>query len=53
VTGGELADLLEAHGYDFFTGVPCSLIESLIAALEMLANKRDRNPPKKHGNIPL
>jgi len=34
VTGGELADLLEAHGYDFFTGVPCSLIESLIAALE-------------------
>jgi len=25
----------------------------LIAALEMLANKRDRNPPKKHGNIPL
>ena len=34
MTGGELADLLEAHGYDFFTGVPCSLIESLIAALE-------------------
>jgi phosphonopyruvate decarboxylase len=34
VTGGELADLLEAQGYDFFTGVPCSLIESLIAALE-------------------
>ena len=25
----------------------------LIGALEMLANKRDRNPPKKHGNIPL
>lgn len=25
----------------------------LIAALEMLAGKRDRNPPKKHGNIPL
>ena len=25
----------------------------LIAALEMLANKRDKNPPKKHGNIPL
>lgn len=22
-------------------------------ALEMLKNKRDRNPPKKHGNIPL
>ncbi len=25
----------------------------LIAALEMLQNKRDTNPPKKHGNIPL
>lgn len=25
----------------------------LIAALEMLENKRDKNPPKKHGNIPL
>ncbi len=25
----------------------------LIKALEMLANKRDENPPKKHGNIPL
>lgn len=25
----------------------------LISALEMLANKRDSNPPKKHGNIPL
>jgi len=27
--------------------------ERLIAALEMLKNKRDTNPPKKHGNIPL
>ncbi len=25
----------------------------LIRALEMAANKRDRNPPRKHGNIPL
>ncbi len=25
----------------------------LISGLEMLRNKRDRNPPKKHGNIPL
>jgi propionyl-CoA carboxylase beta subunit len=25
----------------------------LIAALEMLQNKRDQNPAKKHGNIPL
>jgi propionyl-CoA carboxylase beta chain len=25
----------------------------LIAALASLETKRDRNPPKKHGNIPL
>jgi propionyl-CoA carboxylase beta chain len=25
----------------------------VIRALEMLANKSDTNPPKKHGNIPL
>ena len=25
----------------------------LIRALELLENKRDQNPPKKHGNIPL
>jgi len=25
----------------------------IIRALEMLQNKADRNPPKKHGNIPL
>ncbi|HKE01181.1 MAG TPA: carboxyl transferase domain-containing protein, partial [Planctomycetota bacterium] len=25
----------------------------LIAALELLRTKRDRNPPRKHGNIPL
>ena len=34
MTGGELAGLLEAQGYDVASGVPCSLIESLIAALE-------------------
>jgi propionyl-CoA carboxylase beta chain len=27
--------------------------KKLILALEMLETKRDRNPPKKHGNIPL
>jgi len=27
--------------------------EKLIRALEMLQNKRQENPPKKHGNIPL
>jgi len=25
----------------------------LVSGLEMLAEKRDRNPPRKHGNIPL
>jgi acetyl-CoA carboxylase carboxyltransferase component len=25
----------------------------LIRALESLSTKRDKNPPKKHGNIPL
>jgi propionyl-CoA carboxylase beta chain len=27
--------------------------KKLIRALAMLENKRDKNPPKKHGNIPL
>ena len=27
--------------------------EDIAQALAMLANKRDTNPPKKHGNIPL
>jgi propionyl-CoA carboxylase beta chain len=27
--------------------------KKLIGALEMLQTKRDKNPPKKHGNIPL
>jgi phosphonopyruvate decarboxylase len=34
MTGQDLADLLDEHGYDFFTGVPCSLVEALIAELE-------------------
>src|SRR3989442_1010530 len=32
---------------------PADTRPRLICALEMLQNKRDRNPPKKHGNIPL
>jgi len=27
--------------------------KKLIQALAMLEGKRDKNPPKKHGNIPL
>jgi len=34
LTGAALVALLEAQGFDFFTGVPCSLIEDLIATLE-------------------
>lgn len=34
MTGEALADLLERHGFDFFAGVPCSLVEDLIAVLE-------------------
>jgi phosphonopyruvate decarboxylase len=34
VSGAELAALLERRGFDFFAGVPCSLIEDLIATLE-------------------
>lgn len=33
--------------------VPAETRSRLIRALRMLATKRDSNPPKKHGNIPL
>ena len=32
---------------------PAFTRKRIIEALEMLKNKRDTNPPKKHGNIPL
>jgi propionyl-CoA carboxylase beta chain len=32
---------------------PSSTRARLINGLEMLSNKRDKNPGKKHGNIPL
>ena len=34
MTGADLAAGLAARGFDFFTGVPCSLIETVITALE-------------------
>jgi len=34
ISGHDFAARLERHGFDFFTGVPCSLIEDLIAVLE-------------------
>lgn len=32
---------------------PAETRKYVIAALEMLSSKRDSNPPKKHGNLPL
>lgn len=34
ISGLDFAARLTRHGFDFFTGVPCSLIEDLIAVLE-------------------
>jgi phosphonopyruvate decarboxylase len=34
ISGADFAGALERHGFDFFAGVPCSLIEDLIATLE-------------------
>jgi propionyl-CoA carboxylase beta chain len=42
-----------ARGYVDEVIEPRHTREKLIVALEMLKNKRDTNPPKKHGNIPL
>jgi propionyl-CoA carboxylase beta chain len=33
--------------------MPRETRRKLIVSLAALENKRDRNPPKKHGNIPL
>ncbi len=42
-----------ARGYLDDVIAPRETRPRLINALEMLKNKRDTNPPKKHGNIPL
>ncbi len=42
-----------ARGYIDDVIFPHETRPRLIAALNMLQNKRDKNPPKKHGNIPL
>ncbi len=42
-----------ARGYVDAVIEPHETRPRLINALEMLRNKRDANPPKKHGNIPL
>jgi propionyl-CoA carboxylase beta chain len=42
-----------ARGYVDDVIEPRQTRRKLHSALEMLRNKRDRNPPRKHGNIPL
>jgi acetyl-CoA carboxylase carboxyltransferase component len=42
-----------ARGYVDDVIVPSETRPRLINALGMLQNKRDSNPPKKHGNVPL
>ena len=42
-----------ARGYVDDVILPSQTRARLIAGLEMLADKRDTNPRKKHGNIPL
>jgi propionyl-CoA carboxylase beta chain len=41
------------RGYVDAVILPRETRKKLIDALEMLDTKRDKNPPKKHGNIPL
>jgi propionyl-CoA carboxylase beta chain len=41
------------HGYVDEIIMPRDTRRKLVAALSSLESKRDRNPPKKHGNIPL
>jgi acetyl-CoA carboxylase carboxyltransferase component len=45
--------LAAEHGYVDDIIEPDKTRFRLIRALEMLSTKRDTNPPKKHGNIPL
>jgi len=45
--------LAAARGYLDDVIEPRETRPRLISALRMLRNKRDSNPPKKHGNIPL
>ena len=42
-----------ARGYIDDVIMPSETRPRIIAALSMLDGKRDRNPPRKHGNIPL
>ena len=41
------------HGFIDEVIEPAATRPKLIRALTLLKNKRDTNPPRKHGNIPL
>jgi propionyl-CoA carboxylase beta chain len=45
--------LAASYGYVDAVIEPSQTRAVLINALQMLQNKRDTNPPKKHGNMPL
>jgi hypothetical protein len=45
--------LAESNSSLYFNNEPRDTRPKLIAALRQLETKRDTNPPKKHGNIPL
>ena len=51
----EVADASAAAASGMIDDVilPAETRKYVIAALEMLSSKRDSNPPKKHGNLPL
>ena len=51
----KLANPFVAAGRGFIDEViqPRETRKKVISALKNLDNKRDKNPPKKHGNIPL
>ena len=51
----EVADGVNAAAQGLIDDVidPADSRKTIIAALELLSSKRDSNPPKKHGNMPL
>ena len=53
MSGAELAALLERRGFDFAAGVPCSLIEDLIAALERDPRGRYVAAPREDAAVGL
>ena len=53
IRGGACASCHASRGFIDDVIDPRETRVKIIRALEMLQNKTDTNPPKKHGNIPL